>query len=294
MINCPGIPTDWADAALVVAHPDDEILWFSSCVERVSRVVVCFHEVRSQPLWTEGREQSIKQFPLSHAVFLRLTQAEVFEAASWPNPEAMEFGLKVSNNRGRSQPFSKKLYRENFTTLRVLLRPQLAGRKVVLTHNPWGEYGHEEHIQVFKAVLSLQEEIGFEVWCDNYLTTKSQVLFSQWVPRLDPEFVRAPTNRAIAEGMKELYSKHGCWTWFPDYQWPAEEVFFRVKEGNPSPSARGGVKEGIRDGALVPLNYIILKWSTPRRGVKAASWRLLSRFRKSVRRLSVSPGRTVR
>ncbi|MGM0813028.1 hypothetical protein [Thioalkalivibrio sp.] len=284
MTNCPGLPIDWADALLVVAHPDDEILWFSSCVECVAKVVVCFHEVRSQPLWTEGREESIKQFPLSHAVFLRLTQAEVFEAAKWPSPEAVEFGVKVSNSRGRSQPFSEQLYRDNFTSLRELLRPQVEGCKVVLTHNPWGEYGHEEHIQVFRAVLSLQEEMGFEVWCDNYLTAKSQDLFSQWVPRLDPDFVRAPTNRAIAETMKELYSTHGCWTWFPDYQWPVDEAFFRVTKRDLSPAGSSKPNQVSRYGSVFPLNYIMLKWSRPRRGIRGALRRLRPRFRRLVRR----------
>lgn len=293
-MNCPDIPMDWAEAVLVVAHPDDEVLWFSSCVECVSTIVVCFHEVRSKPHWTQGRDQSIKQFPLTHAAFLRLTQAEVFEAANWPNPEADEFGLKVSNHRGRSQQFSEKLYRDNFSSLRDRLRQQIGERRVVLTHNPWGEYGHEEHIQVFRAVLSLQEEMGFDLWCNNYLTEKSQDLFLQWVPRLDTEFVRAPTNRVIAKTIKDLYTKNGCWTWFPDYQWPADEAFFRIKEAEPPRAGSNKPKDERRYGSVFPLNYIMLKWSPPRRGLKRTLRRLGNAFRKRVsRRLGVA-GKTVR
>jgi len=30
---------------LVVAHPDDEVLWFSSVLERVQETIICFLEV---------------------------------------------------------------------------------------------------------------------------------------------------------------------------------------------------------------------------------------------------------
>ena len=283
MMAYPRMPDDWSEAALVVAHPDDEILWFSSCVESVSTIVICFHEVLSKPHWTEGRDQSIERFPLSNAIFLRLTQAEVFDAARWPNPELTEFGVRVSNKRGRSQEFSERLYEANFSALRNGLRKQLVGRKIVITHNPWGEYGHEEHIQVFRAVLSLKEEIGFEVWCSNYLSAKSQDLFLKWVPRLDPTFVRASTNRAISEQIKEIYSEHGCWTWFPDYQWPPDEAFFRIAVRDGLPQEGDGSEDMMKYGAVFPLNYILVKGPPPRAGIKKRAQRAFGRLRRFVR-----------
>ncbi len=52
----------------------------------------------------------------------------------------------------------------NFHRLRDMLRPELEGLDAVVTHNPWGEYGHEEHIQVFRVISAQAEEMGFRVW----------------------------------------------------------------------------------------------------------------------------------
>ena len=45
-----------------------------------------------------------------------------------------------------------KKYINNFDILVKKLTFELKDFKNVFTHNPWGEYGHEEHIQVFKAI----------------------------------------------------------------------------------------------------------------------------------------------
>jgi LmbE family N-acetylglucosaminyl deacetylase len=39
----------FAASALVVAHPDDEALWFSSVLAEVSRVICCFEECADLP-----------------------------------------------------------------------------------------------------------------------------------------------------------------------------------------------------------------------------------------------------
>ena len=45
-------------SALVVAHPDDEALWFSSIAGKVERLIVCFLEVDGRPDVTAGRRRA--------------------------------------------------------------------------------------------------------------------------------------------------------------------------------------------------------------------------------------------
>ena len=33
--------------------------------------------------------------------------------------------------------------------------------ETIFTHNPWGEYGHEEHIQVFRVIMALSKELTY-------------------------------------------------------------------------------------------------------------------------------------
>src|SRR3972149_6077617 len=82
-------------SALVVAHPDDEALWFSSILERVERVVICFSDVMSRPDWSEGRRRAIAQLPISGVISLGLTESEAFNGADWRNPAPHGHGVGV-------------------------------------------------------------------------------------------------------------------------------------------------------------------------------------------------------
>lgn len=66
-----------------------------------------------------------------------------------------------------------QIYAENYSTIVRLLENELTSDMNVFTHNPWGEYGHEDHLQVFRAVDQLQSEIGFKQWMENYVTNRS-------------------------------------------------------------------------------------------------------------------------
>ncbi len=74
-------------------------------------------------------------------------------------------------------------YRENYETLYRTLQPRLKPDMNVFTHNPWGEYGHEDHVQVFRVLDRLRDEIGFKLWMSNYCTERSMPLAMQYFSR---------------------------------------------------------------------------------------------------------------
>jgi len=47
-----------SSAILVVAHPDDEILWFSSVVDKVDEILFCFGDYPALPALGEGLRSS--------------------------------------------------------------------------------------------------------------------------------------------------------------------------------------------------------------------------------------------
>ena len=51
---------------IVSAHPDDEILWFSSIAEKVDKIVFCFSDCDSHPDWSTGREKSLSEYPIKN------------------------------------------------------------------------------------------------------------------------------------------------------------------------------------------------------------------------------------
>ena len=148
-----------------MAHPDDEVLWASSILARVEQAVICFGDVGSDPAISAGRRRAMAAFPLPNVTSLAIPEAEVFGAAAWPRPAEAPYGLEVRRYPGAMPGFSPDRYRENFTELQRQLRQRLAGRRAVVTHAPWGEYGHEEHVQVFRAVLALQPDSASPSGC---------------------------------------------------------------------------------------------------------------------------------
>ena len=84
---------------------------------------------------------------------------------------------------------SKEHYRNNYDELKQRLEEKLRGYRNVFTHNPWGEYGHEEHVQVYRVVKDLQAQMRFNLWYSNYVSNKSFKLMLSHVERFCFEYV---------------------------------------------------------------------------------------------------------
>jgi LmbE family N-acetylglucosaminyl deacetylase len=212
---------------LVMAHPDDEALWATSILSRMERIVFCFEAVPSSPTLGEGRRRSLAEFPLPNVTSLGFQESEVFNSAAWPEPVEADYGLAVRRNRGSMPGFSESRYRETHGQLVAALRPLLTRSPSVITHNPWGEYGHEDHVQVFRAVADLQREIAFTLWVSSYVSNKSYPLMLRHLPRLDCGAAPYPTDPELGARLQAFYTRNGCWTWFEDHIWPARESFYR-------------------------------------------------------------------
>lgn len=185
-------------------------------------------------------------YPLAKVKFLKLRQASGFDAASWNNPTETLSGLHVHGRAGAA-------YDRNAEELIDVLRTELRGEPLVFTHNPWGEYGHEEHVQVFKVLTRLRDSLVFELFVSSYVSNRSAKLMTQSLHRISDDFVTRETDKALARQLKALYTKHDCWTWADDYQWPVHETFYRISE--PVDTAQSG------SSASPPLNYITRHYS---------------------------------
>ncbi|NVN53448.1 PIG-L family deacetylase [Mycolicibacterium hippocampi] len=233
---------NFQNAILVVAHPDDEILWFSSILSHCKGVLVCFGaSFTSQQRWDSGRSALMEEYPLTKVRFLKLRESDAFATADWGNPKQVDSGLELP--RGRSS-----VYEKNATRLLRVLEGELTHESLVVTHNPWGEYGHEEHVQVFRTLARLKQKIGFDLYVNSYVSNKSIQLMSKCAHSLDGNPSMRQTDKALAHRLRALYLENDCWTWIVDYDWPTYESFYRVIE--PVDETVPGTR------ASVPLNYI--------------------------------------
>jgi LmbE family N-acetylglucosaminyl deacetylase len=238
------------ESALVVAHPDDEVLWASSILESVSQIIVCFGNPGKHggdQLYL-ARKEIMRTHPFAgKLLFLDMPESESLGLGDWANAKLNDWGIqfKLGSNIGQRK---EQNYRRNFYELRALLQPQLRKFQNVITHNPWGEYGHEEHVQIFQVIKSLRNEAGFVMWVPGYVSKKTtELMLTQDDILTKP--VCFKVNQELASKIKDLYIRHKAWTWYNNYCWPEWEFFYQIKEQTKV------VEEHCRTVNFIPSGY---------------------------------------
>lgn len=223
LLDGPGL-----GCGLVFAHPDDEVLWASSVLAGAGKVILCYGDYPGKPLFSEQRRRAVARLPLPGLEALQIEEAAVAGTAAWPFPEEVDEGLAP-----RRLPFGldaplRQAYARNFARLCAELEVRLAGLAEVVTHNPWGEYGHEEHVQVFRAVRAVQTRLGFRLWVSGYVGDRAMGLMQRNLDLLGPPTRPRPTDPELGDQLRRIYMEDGCWTWPADYVWPEVEWFYPV------------------------------------------------------------------
>lgn len=266
------------NSMIVAAHPDDELLWFNAILAQVDRVVVVFEDFWAKPEIGAARRAALADYPRP-IESLGLAESGAYGCANWSVPAVSEHGLAFTTEARRREltrltrrslprvgplaagPVAEtsvaQLYRDNFAALLAALRPRLRPGMNVFTHNPWGEYGHEEHVQLFRALDRLRSEIGFTLWMSNYCTERALPLAMRYFDAAPGRYIRLPCDPAFAERAADVYKRHGCWTWADDWAWFEEECY------REAPHGPGDVRPHAH---LFPLNLFVID------GVQSRNW----------------------
>ncbi|WP_339764093.1 hypothetical protein [uncultured Hoeflea sp.] len=251
------------NAVIVAAHPDDEILWFSSVMRQAEKVIILYRDFWADPGIGERRAEAISNMPHPDVIWMEMTEAGSFGCADWSSPTISSSGLgftSVATLRDlksrvvKALPIStpaapgpiRRAYEANFKESVERLRPLLDREMNVFTHNPWGEYGHEDHVQCFRALDMLRKEIGFKLWVSNYCSDRALPLAQRYFQRQPVSFMRLPTNIPYAREVAQAYIDADCWTWDDDWCWFEDECFMEAPLG---PSMQDQQRH------LLPLNF---------------------------------------
>ena len=263
-------PEAFDRSVLVVAHPDDEVLWFSSILDSVSKILMVYDTAGG----SADRRAALRETLADHLLADKITNLAIGRVRShnrsrWPEPVETDYGLKLEIDPAMDAAYAAQLHE-----VREKLRPHLKDASNVFTHNPWGEYGHEDHVQLSKCVSSLANELGAAVWYSNYVSGKSSRLMRRYVRGFRNDYRANQIDPARARTVSDTYFRHGTWTHDADYAWFPSECFIA---GPLDPSAPAAV------GTLFPVNYLRVPFD-PVPAVAPRS-RLLSRIRRRLRRI---------
>lgn len=267
----PTRPEFLENSVVIGAHPDDELLWFNSILRDVDEVIIVYREFWAQPGLGAARTAAIAEYPRGNVTCLDIDKSGAYGCANWAEPvlteQGIAFGLEA--NRRAITRFARKsvavlpttrlqriaaasvaeAYEANFQLLCERLEPRLKPGMNVFTHNPWGEYGHEEHVQVFRALNLLRDRIGFKLWMSNYCTERALPLAMRHFATAPGGYVRLPTDKVFAAEVANVYRKHNCWTWADDWAWFDEECFMEAPRTD---------TDVVPHGHLFPLNFFTI------------------------------------
>ena len=221
-------------SAVVVAHPDDEALWLSSVLGAAERVVFCFGDLFERPKMSAARRRAVAALPLPGLIDLKLPESGGGLTVDWARPRLTDAGIAIADDAAGER------YAANFRALTGALRTALAGCTDVYTHNPWGEYGHAEHIQVHRAVAALQDELGYTIWFSNYVGKASWRLAQDiaWRPCWADRREVVP-DAVLARRLRDIYRRSGAWTWTRWHRWPDKEILYAMPPAGPVHTLQG-------------------------------------------------------
>lgn len=249
------------NSVIVAAHPDDELLWFGAILKRVDQVIVAFEDYWPDPAMGAARAKALANFPRDNIRNLKIAEAASYGCADWVSPKVSPWGIELGRQcelRDAKQMVKRLLgksnapragiratYKANFENLKQQLRRALTADMNVFTHNPWGEYGHEDHILVHRALTDLRTDIGFNLWMSNYCSERALPLAKTYFDSVDPEYEELTVDKKFADQVAQVYRDAGCWTWADDWKWFEKECYM------PMPGVQKMLKS---QGHLFPLN----------------------------------------
>jgi LmbE family N-acetylglucosaminyl deacetylase len=256
------------DAVLVVAHPDDEILWFGSVIARMKRIIMVFEDCPDDPSVGPARRAALARHPFGDRIVqLQLRETGSVHKMNWEQPQVIN-GVPETGHGESDSALRNREHR-----LEEALSPMLGDFKNVFTHNPWGEYGHEEHILVNSVATRLAVDRGCRVWYSNYASNLSQVLMTRFINGFGTPVFSEPVDAEAMESASDCYREAGCWTWYAEYVWFDREYFV---EGPLAEIRLHG------EGSVFPINFIRVR---PRHKRPARPRSPAHRMKRRLRRL---------
>jgi len=113
---------DIKDISIFCSHPDDEIIFFCSLLPFTKKIICCTSDIYNtrNPKWDWTKRK---------VALLELGQVLNIEI------------ICLDNSSHFSDEPDKELYAQEILNI-------IKDEKILYTHNPWGEYGHVDHIFV--------------------------------------------------------------------------------------------------------------------------------------------------
>ena len=185
------------DVTLLIAHPDDEALFAWPVLDRVKRIV-CASSDQANPSrkWCSERGKCLREV-------CDLLGCDLFQGIL----DSEFYRLPTRDGRLKMEA----------TALINCMTSFIGDSGVLFTHNPWGEYGHIDHMLCHHIGRTLQARTDCALLCTDIAVSEhpAWLPITPWHARGDVG-LRCEIDRPLFDRIKAIYDARGCWTWsFP-------------------------------------------------------------------------------
>ena len=173
---------------MVMAHPDDEIIFgWPMLVDRLATsILICSNDADNPDRqWCRHRSEAL------------------MELAESLNIPAHSLGY---SSEFYKLPTRDEQLKEMMDDVTANLDPNA---DAIFTHNPWGEYGHLDHIVIHMAVQSIGKPV---IFTDIFIPSNWMNL--KFAPKTGfSSLCHAVNDLTFYQYCQSFYLKHNVWTW---------------------------------------------------------------------------------
>lgn len=185
-------------ALLVYSHPDDEIIFgypFLFDPDVHCRILICSCDENNK-----ARSWCRKQ---------RAAFGAVCKLCGVSNYRMLDFHSEFSRLPSRAK--NGLLLKDWWNAATTSLREMSKGCDFVATHNPWGEYGHLDHLLVRRMVRESGTHLPLRCTTAYYQTKTWPI--GEAVYKADETSADIELDTERYEKLKHEYDTRGCFTW---------------------------------------------------------------------------------
>ncbi len=209
---------DFNNTALIVAHPIDELMFFSSVLDKVDHIYFCFHDKSEYGNIFDIEKKYLKD----DSKFYKIPSSRLSQY-NFTKVDLVYSGIDV---RSLSNDMTDQYYK-NYLTLYNILELEILKYSTIITHNPWGEYYQAEHIQVNRILTDLCIKHNKELWINGKTSPASKEFSSNIIDVKCIDNIKCTMDESYVSSLYELYYITQFFTADGKYTWELTETLFK-------------------------------------------------------------------
>ena len=223
---------------LIYTHQDDDLIWmlpFWNITEKfIGGAMPATPDfrliVRDQQIFLNNNGYNIQYESNWITPWTDITDIEYSEYYWWNNPSY--YYLSVDHLETRMANDNTPLSTAEINKIKAKLEQYIASTDMtrVITHNNWGEYGHQHHRALNKAVRELAVKYRKDVWILGCTINNTQFNDID-VPDGITYTLGSFNTPDLFNGIRQIYQNYYRWTWHNDATPSGDHKFIKIVDG---------------------------------------------------------------